>query len=91
MLHAVGFLIDHRYVPDEYRKHDDAMQLQNRIKQVPSYLLKKLEDISNFCLASEYPILHLWWHLPRILFKKLSHFLFDFTRINQAHFGKKRR
>ena len=34
MLHAVGFLIDHRYVPDEYRKHDDATVLQNKIKQV---------------------------------------------------------
>ena len=34
MLHAVGFLIDHRYIPDEIRKHDEAIVLQNRIKQV---------------------------------------------------------
>ncbi len=33
-MHAVGFLIDHRYIPDEFRKDEEGTALQGRIKQV---------------------------------------------------------
>ena len=41
MLHAVGFLVDHRYIPDEYRNNEEAVQLQNRIKQVKQWQLQQ--------------------------------------------------